>query len=222
MVYAKQVVSIAEGEVGYREKGTNNTKYADQVKALNWAQYQPWCSTFITWLFQKAEARDLAPVTASCAAGAAWFKSQRRFSDTPHVGDVVYYGPHGGTHVELVVGVSATHITTIGGNTSGNADDGQYFAGDGVYQKDVLRNSSRIYGYGHPDYDQEKKAPRILRKGMKGSDVKAWQKTLVKLGYDLEVDGDFGPVTKDATEDFQTKNGIEADGEVGPITRSKV
>lgn len=222
MVYAKDVIRIAEGEIGYRERGNNWTKYADEVKPLNWAQNQPWCSTFITWLFQKAEARDLAPVTASCAAGVQWFKKQRRFNDTPRVGSIVYYGPGGGTHVELVVDVTDTHIVTIGGNTSGNANDGRYFNGDGVYKKSVLRNSSRIYGYGHPDYDVEKKSPPLLMRGSKGSAVKTWQRTLNKLGYDLVVDGDFGPLTEKATKDFQRKQGIDVDGIVGPITRSKV
>lgn len=221
MVYANQVVRIAEGEVGYRERKINNTKYADEVESLHWAQNQPWCHTFISWLFQKAEARDLGPVTASCAAGAAWFKKLRRFNQTPRVGSIVYYGPRGGTHVELVTEVTSTHIKTVGGNTSGSLD-GRYFNGDGVYEKWVDRNSSRIYGYGHPDYDQEKKGPRLLRRGCKGADVRKWQETLNGLGYELEVDGVFGTETHTATRDFQRKNNIEDDGIVGPITRSKV
>lgn len=221
MVYAKDTVRIARGEVGYREKRTNNTKYADEVSALNWAQDQPWCHTFISWVFQKAEARCLAPVTASCAVGVQWFKKLKRFDKTPRVGSIVYYGPRGGTHVELVTEVTSTHIKTVGGNTGGSLE-GRYFNGDGVYEKEVPRDSSRIYGYGHPDYEAEKKSPRSLRKGMKGNDVKVWQRTLVKLGYELEVDGEFGTDTHAATRDFQRKNDIEDDGIVGPITRSKV
>lgn len=221
MVYAKDTIRIANGEVGYREKRTNHTKYADEVEALNWAQDQPWCHTFISWLFQKAEARNLAPVTASCAVGVQWFKKQRRFNQTPRVGSIVYYGRNGGTHVELVTEVHDTYITTVGGNTSGSLD-GRYFNGDGVYEKTVDRDSSRIYGYGHPDYDAEKKSPRLLRKGVKGNDVKVWQRTLNKHGYELEVDGDFGDLTHTATRDFQRKNAIEDDGIVGPVTRSKV
>lgn len=222
MVYAKDVIRIATGEVGYRERGSNWTKYADEVKQLSWAQNQPWCHTFISWLFQKAEARDLAPVTASCAAGVQWFKKQKRFNETPRAGSIVYYGPGGSVHVELVTEVNATHIRTIGGNTTGNDQDGNYFNGDGVYEKWVPRNSRRIYGYGHPDYEVEKKSPPILKLGSRGTAVKTWQKTLVDLGYEIEIDGIFGPLTVAATKDFQSKNGIEIDGIVGPITRSKV
>lgn len=222
MVYAKDVVRIARGEIGYREKGNNWTKYAQEVKSLNWAQNQPWCHTFISWLFQKAEARSIAPVTASCAAGVQWFKKQKRFNKSPRVGSLVYYGPNGGTHVELVVEVHPDRIVTVGGNTSGSLN-GKYFNGDGVYEKSVARNSSRIYGYGHPDYEPEKKAPPLLRRGSTGSAVKTWQQTLNKVGnYGLDVDGIFGPLTEKATKDFQRKNDIDVDGIVGPITRSKV
>ena len=48
---------------------------------------------------------DAGPKTASCPAGVKWFSDRGRFGQTPHVGDLVYYGPGGGTHVELVVGV---------------------------------------------------------------------------------------------------------------------
>lgn len=222
MVYAKDVIRILVGEVGYREKGENHTKYAAEVKSLNWAQDQPWCHTFISWGFQKAEARDLAPCTASCAAGVQWFKRLRMFSSTPRVGDIVYYGQGGGTHVELVTEVTATDIKTVGGNTSGKLE-GRFFNGDGVYEKWVPRNSSRIHGYGRPDYDVPKSTPPVLRKGMKGPAVRTWQKTLVGLGYDdVKVDGVFGPLTVNATAHFQESKGIEIDGIVGPVTRSKV
>jgi len=225
MARASDVIRIANGEIGYRESGNNWTKYAKEVKALNWAQNQAWCHTFISWLFQKAEARDIAPVTASCAAGVQWFKKQKRYSNTPHVGDIVYYGPGGGTHAELVVEVHSDHIVTIGGNTMGSDKSGNYYNGNGVYRKEVPRRSSRIHGYGHPDYDAESKKPKsppLLRRGSTGPAVKAWQKTLNKKGYSLDVDGIFGPLTEKATKDFQKKMKIDVDGIVGPITRSKV
>jgi len=222
MPYAKQVVRIAEGEVGYKEKGNNWTKYAAEVRQLNWAQNQPWCHTFISWVFQKAEARDIAPCTASCAAGVQWFKKQKRFSQTPHVGDIVYYGRNGGTHVELVVAVTDTQIKTVGGNTRGSLDEGNYANGDAVATKWVNRNESRIYGYGHPDYDPEPKGPPLLKKGSKGTAVKNWQKVLIGEGFELSVDGVFDAKTEKATKEFQKRHGIEVDGIVGPITRSKV
>ena len=59
---------------------------------------------------------------------------------------------------------------------------------------------------------------RLLRKGMEGSDVKALQEALMKLGYELPdygADGEFGTETKNALMDFQRDEGLEVDGEYG-------
>ena len=59
----------------------------------------------------------------------------------------------------------------------------------------------------------------IVRQGDSGNRVKAVQYSLVVgHGYDLIVDGEFGPATRAAVVDFQTGAEIDADGEVGPIT----
>lgn len=60
-----------------------------------------------------------------------------------------------------------------------------------------------------------------LRKGDKGEAVKALQRALVGLGYDLlkyGADGDFGDETLAAVKKFQRNHGLSADGIVGPKT----
>ena len=67
----------------------------------------------------------------------------------------------------------------------------------------------------------EKEIPlgsRLLKRGMEGSDVRALQEALMKLGYELPdygADGEFGTETKDALMDFQKDEGLEVDGEYG-------
>ena len=59
---------------------------------------------------------------------------------------------------------------------------------------------------------------RLLRKDMEGSDVRALQEALMKLGYELPdygADGEFGMETKEALMDFQKHEGLEVDGEYG-------
>lgn len=95
------------------------------------------------------------PWTASCPVGKSWFQSKNRWYHTPQVGDFVYYSNYGKNgspyHIEIVIAVTSSTITTIGGNTSGHAGNVNG-NGDGCYQKTLSRGLSRISGYGRPFY----------------------------------------------------------------------
>lgn len=217
------VIGVARREVGYRESGTNMTKYPPGVKSLEWAQGQPWCSTFVAWVFQKAGCKGLVPVTASCETGANWFKKLKQFSQTPKVGSIVYYGANGGTHVEIVTEVTSGRIRTVGGNTAGSLN-GSYFNGDGVYEKWVDRDSSRIHGYGHPKYSEaipagnsiEVKAPSFpgkpLSPGSKVKAVKTWQARMKARGWTTSVNGIHDNKSIAMAKAFQKEKGLAVNG----------
>lgn len=57
-----------------------------------------------------------------------------------------------------------------------------------------------------------------LQVGDQGSDVAEVQAELVRIGYDVVPDGDFGPATVEAVKYFQAAHGMDADGTVGPAT----
>ena len=61
-----------------------------------------------------------------------------------------------------------------------------------------------------------------LKKGSKGEKVKALQRRLNQLGWNLSVDGDFGSNTESAVKQFQSINGLSVDGVVGPNTSKKL
>lgn len=61
-----------------------------------------------------------------------------------------------------------------------------------------------------------------MRLGDTGDGVSQIQAALKGLGYDLEPDGQFGPVTDRAVRDYQSKNGLGVDGVVGPKTWEKL
>ena len=66
----------------------------------------------------------------------------------------------------------------------------------------------------------ESSAPKILRKGSKGTDVKTLQSALNATGlYAIDVDGSFGALTEAAVKDYQKRNGLEVDGLCGIQTR---
>jgi hypothetical protein len=58
----------------------------------------------------------------------------------------------------------------------------------------------------------------MLRAGAKGAKVRDLQQLLVRAGYAVNVDADFGPSTERAVKAFQIKNGLDVDGVAGPRT----
>ena len=67
------------------------------------------------------------------------------------------------------------------------------------------------------------KGDMLLKKGMKGTEVKELQQQLIDLGYILRnygADGVFGNETERAVMAFQKDRGITVDGIVGPYTRN--
>ena len=66
---------------------------------------------------------------------------------------------------------------------------------------------------------------RMLKRGMKGADVKTLQAALIAYGFSCGAagaDGDFGSGTETALKKFQTKYGLGADGIAGKGTWGKL
>lgn len=225
---AKTMIAQARKHVGYREKGSNDTKFNrwfGKIPPYPHGGYgYPWCHSFLSYCLAHSRNTGAGPHTAGCESGVAWFRARARLRSTPRVGDFVYYGAGGGTHVELVTMVAQTTIVTIGGNTSGSLG-GDYFNGDGVYEKPVKRSASKIYGYGRPAYQS----------GGQGSDgtsvkpitsirtVAAQQEAVNALGYTpaLSVDDDWGPKTEAGVKWLQLRLNVSLPGQWGQETEAK-
>ncbi|MEU9603719.1 peptidoglycan DD-metalloendopeptidase family protein [Streptomyces sp. NPDC048057] len=145
------MIERARTQLGYREGPNNRTKYPAEVPGLGWAQNQPWCQTWISWLAVKTGNTDVIPLTASCLACTSYFKQRKQFHRSPRPGDLVMYGPSGGTHVDLVTEVSGNRIRVIGGNTGGTFG-GAYYNGNGVYEKWTEVSNPKIHGFARPSY----------------------------------------------------------------------
>ena len=63
-------------------------------------------------------------------------------------------------------------------------------------------------------------AVKAIKYGMKGDDVTNLQTSLKNAGYNIDVDGSFGPQTLSAVKDYQKANGLTVDGMVGPQTQA--
>jgi peptidoglycan hydrolase-like protein with peptidoglycan-binding domain len=65
-------------------------------------------------------------------------------------------------------------------------------------------------------------ATGMLRMGSEGAKVRELQTLLVRAGFAVKVDGDYGPSTRDAVKEFQKAQRIKADGVAGPETFRKL
>lgn len=142
-----KVAKIAAGQVGYREKGTNNTKFGSWYGM----QGQPWCDIFVSWVFNEAgHLKAVGGKHASAPGHADWFRAHNRFfhrgasGGGPRVGCVIFFdlnGNGGIDHVGIVTSYTDTHVYTVEGNRS-----------DSVSRCKYERTSRLINGYGHPNW----------------------------------------------------------------------
>lgn len=207
-----------------------------------------WCDIFVDWCFVKAFGVEaalklLGQPKKSCGAGCSWsamyYQKIPSFYRSPKVGDQIFFKDRNGSpcHTGLVYKVDNTYVYTIEGNTSNTS--GVVANGGCVAKKKYKINSSSIYGYGRPLYDAEPKKTNtttkgdskvnvqldVLKEGSKGEQVKALQRMLYAMGYNLGsagVDGDFGAKTDAAVRSYQKKKSLEVDGIVGQNTWSKL
>ena len=61
---------------------------------------------------------------------------------------------------------------------------------------------------------------KMIKRNQKGEDVKWMQWELVEAGFNIRVDGIYGPATETALKTFQRSSKIEVDGICGPQTIS--
>lgn len=149
-----KIESIARSQIGYREGGgrvnNNDQKYSDELPGFDWSDGQPWCATFVNWVFWKAGVWELIPAhSASCDFMGDGWKKIDRWSEYPAKGAQVFFGyPHDLNHTGIVVDFDKDYIYTVEGNTN---NDGSR-EGDGVYLKKRERRGANVIGYGYPKF----------------------------------------------------------------------
>ncbi len=240
----REKASNASLDLAAANAGSGNwTKYARDL--YNAGYYNgnkngyAWCDVFVDWCFYKAFGKtegqlvecQTGTLGAACPYSASYYKAQGRYDTTPRVGDQVFFQQGGAlVHTGIVAEVTASQIVTVEGNTS-----------DMVAKRTYSRSSSYIAGYGHPQYTEaastipvEKYGAEqtvkvhLLQSGSIGAEVKTIQRIcfargcLDDAGRQIDVDGDFGPATRQAVVKLQKQLFPAApakwDGEVGVET----
>lgn len=220
MATASKVVSIAAGQVGYKEGKNNSNKYGAAYGMNNVS----WCMEFIWWCFKQA-GMDWYK-TASCTACYKHYASRAVSRNSLRKGDIVFFDwDHSGDcdHVGIVESVGSSRITTIEGNTS-SGNSGSQSNGDGVYRR--YRTYSQIAKAIRPAYDAETSGGgtcnvtvQEVQNGSKGGSVYVLQAFLKSKGYYTgKVDGEAGNLTANAIGAFQKAMGLKVDKICGTNT----
>lgn len=166
---ASELIKKAASQVGYREKGTNKTKYGEYFDTKPpkgaWQFFNghkngtEWCSLFVHWNYcqledpEKVRVRMGEPKDGSknCAAGVLYFYRYMQAKGLivnkkkGKPGDIIFLNTKKKPgHVGIIEKVTTLSYKTIEGNASNK-----------VKRKSYLKISSKIFALGRYPYDKE-------------------------------------------------------------------
>lgn len=236
------IIETAKSYLGTREGSQNHKEIIDLYNQARYSDaYQmtmqdPWCCAFVVAVFEQCGMRDIIPCYAACDQMISVFtKWGRYFSRSVRCvkpGDIIFYdwtGDLSADHVGIVVQNRFGDLSVIEGNKT-----------DSVAYRNISITSPQILGFGVPNYDASDgtsgsggtnstfnpdreyiKTLPVLMVGKKNVYVKILQ---VLLNYyektSLDIDGEYGALTKKEVADYQMKYSLESDGIVGIETWS--
>ncbi|AQZ63094.1 CHAP domain-containing protein [[Actinomadura] parvosata subsp. kistnae] len=158
---AQSVLKIAESQIGVTENAAGggtpfhswymSSQRAKETIARDGGSVQayanaPWCAMFVSWVGEKAGARQTVGWDAYTVTWAKWFQANKKWGTLAKPGAVVFYDWNGKSttgidHMGLVKQDNGNGtITTIEGNT-----------GNGKVEQRI-RPKSQVVGYGYPEY----------------------------------------------------------------------
>ena len=227
--FVKQLLAVAEAELGYVEGGNNYSKYGEWSGDPNAA----WCAEFICWCVDQVDEQqgtqllnNIYPNYSGQNTGKIWFTKRGRFvyrkgycpdwgyqwlkgSDhylakneyIPRPGDLMFFSYNEAGDTE--------HVALVEYCTRNEYGDVIVHVLEGNNPDRVQRNTyplddSQVLGFG----TCEDMVDTTLRFGNEGDKVLALQQTLCDLGWlaQRHVTGNYGTYTKKAVSDFQTYN----------------
>lgn len=231
---AKSYLGTKEGSQNHKEiiNLYNKARYSD---AYQMTMQDPWCCAFVVAVFEQCGMRDIIPCYAACdqmiSIFTKWGRYYSRSVRSVRPGDIIFYDWNGdlsSDHVGIVVQNRFGDLSVIEGNKS-----------DSVAYRNISITSSQILGFGVPNYDASDGSSGESRIDSTSEDLDAsYIRTLPVLQYgktnvyvkilqvllnyyekaNLEIDGQYGVLSKKAVADYQMKYKLEVDGIVGTET----
>jgi hypothetical protein len=179
---SEQLINIAEAEVGYLEKASENNLDDKTANAgpNNWNKYArdlhdagyyngdkngySWCDVFVDWCHYIASGKNAneaqrvicqtGPLGAGCSQNMKYYKSANRFFEAPLPGDQIFFDWQGDKSDADHTGIVYKVNETTVYTIEGNTGpiQGLEDNGDGVYKKQYSLSYKFIVGYGRPLY----------------------------------------------------------------------
>ncbi|MBI6874340.1 SH3 domain-containing protein [Clostridium aciditolerans] len=140
----KTLFNTAESEIGFMGSGKDNntTKYGLWYGVDN----IPWSATFISWVSDHSNLKDIIPKTAYCSDSLNWFKSRKLWGDTPKVGAIIFFKNQDIDYMGIVQSLNNDNTITVlvGGYPVNNSKQ--------VTKITMESKDNSIIGYGYPQY----------------------------------------------------------------------
>lgn len=162
---ANKIIELAAAEVGYKETGSNVTKFSKYFDTTAWQWFNTkkqgaeWCAIFICWLFCQILGPDKArtflgcPKPAdNCAAGVKYFwnylkaKGYAIDKKQGQPGDIIFFSSN--KHVGIIEKVEGGKYHTIEGNKS-----------NAVKRCSYAITSATVCGVARPNWAEVDEAP---------------------------------------------------------------
>ena len=199
-----------------------------------WNQFESgwdgaWCSETACCISYLAGNLDKIYVSNYAEGLVRLYKAHNRFGTVAEPGAFIWFDYHDGngiSHTGRVVAVDNAKVYTVEGNIGGL-----------VVERSYAKNSSIIYGYGYPNYDdKDDDTPMkdkfvnnaikdiVLKKGCTYYNLVMFvQEYLHDKGfYNGYIDGDFGDYTVKSVKKWQTANALQTDGIIGRYSWSVI
>lgn len=239
MPTAKELIAIAEAQVGYKEKASNSQLDSKTANAgsINYQKYgrdlynagyyngnkngYEWCDQFVDWCFwelcghdkKKAEAMECQTglLGAGCTWSMGYYKNAGRFSTEPQLGDQIFFRYSGSP-----IG-DADHTGIVVNVDKNYVYTVEGNCGNQVARCTYARKTSVIAGYGHPKFDAEPAAQTTVKPAPAPAPVPAPAKT---------PNVPAGPTLSDRVKEAQKwlnsygAYKLDVDGEWGPLTNA--
>lgn len=162
MATVNEFVTTAQHQIGYKEEGTNITKYAKDFDTIYWQffntkkQGAEWCSIFVHWCAVKTIGKnntlsffgETPKTNAAADVGYFWdylkAKGYKSSVSAAKMGDIIFFkNSKGISHVGIVEKVDSKNIISIEGNKSNM-----------VKRVTHAKTSSTIYGIMSPKWSK--------------------------------------------------------------------